>query len=249
MMRVVVCAVVGLLSSSPNLCPKQPLQLRIPRHAPQRSRHVNAAAALRRSSPALKRQAKRLALLADPDEPIAEEVAGLRLLGLLGGGAFGKLSDAVGPLMGLFFGFQLATVLAFQSGSAGDRIREAGWRANDVSMRAYARLKREVEERGYVDRVRALYSKAIRWDAEQGESLLWSDIKAVGGWFRRQGQRAKAFADNRGITARAQRLWIATGLPSRLEEWRQGMILRARIDDVKGRERFNSPDGYGPQSP
>ena len=149
-MRVVVCAVVGLLSSSPNLCPKQPLQLRIQRHAPQRSRHVNAAAALRRSSPALKRQAKRLALLADPDEPIAEEVAGLRLLGLLAGGAFGKLSDAVGPLMGLFFGFQLATVLAFQSGSAGDRIREAGWRANDVSMRAYARLKREVEERGYV---------------------------------------------------------------------------------------------------
>merc|ERR1719217_1327397 len=143
-------------------------------------------------------------------------------------------------IFGAFIGVQLGPLLAFTEGKMGERLRAAGWESWRLSkvqagraQLGWACVRRVRAERGVTQWLQRMKVRVREWDNTSGTSrrciALMRDACSVLrlAWSR--------FLSSR-VARQLRSLWERTTIPRRFQDFKQRVILQARMADIRRSE-------------
>ena len=148
------------------------------------------------------------------DDPLQEEISGLRIIGGVVGYLLGP-SLTGSAVLGIFLGMALGNYLAFLEGRRGAMLREAGWQV-------YGTL--DTQKR----RCRELWGSVWAPAQERGvPEALRSTRVAMGGFAAQLRDEMVAFDNSSNVTLRART--YVTGQRTRLQAWAASKGITPRL--------------------
>mmetsp|Transcript_775 Transcript_775/g.2391 ORF Transcript_775/g.2391 Transcript_775/m.2391 type:complete len:243 (+) Transcript_775:272-1000(+) len=174
-----------------------------------------------------KRERTRLSRLRRPDEPLEEELRGLALIGAVAGALF------LGGPLGLLVGFNVGPWTAMLDGQLGERMRLAGWEADE----------RRAALMGHPT-VASFRRRLLAFDARTGVSTRGRALAAAA-WARLAAGAAR-LADWWGASAAKRAVlsaWRKSGMHARYTDFRDRQVLNARMRQARLEEFYRTRGG------